>query len=127
MAALARQALCRCVFLDQPQQRAQRHLLLELSREHPLDRRHPALDQLGDLVLALTPAPQHVARDDLRIGAARPAHADPHAREIGAAELLLDRLQPVVPGQPAADAGADLAERQVDLVVHDEHALERAA
>ena len=50
-AALAREALRRCVFLDQPEQRAQRHLLLVLSREHPLDRRHPALDQLGDLRL----------------------------------------------------------------------------
>ena len=30
-------------------------------------------------------------------------------------------------GQAAADARADVAERQVDLVVHDEHALERRA
>ena len=49
----------------------------------------------------------------------------------GAAELALERLQAVVAGQPAAEPHADLAERQVDLVVQDEHAveveLERAA
>ena len=42
-----------------------------------------------------------------------------------AAELALERLQPVVAGEAAADARAHLAERQVDLVVDDQHPLER--
>ena len=42
-----------------------------------------------------------------------------------AAELALDRLQAVVAGEPAAEARAHLAERQVDLVVHDQHPLQR--
>ena len=33
-------------------------------------------------------------------------------------------FRPLWPGQAAAEPGADLAERQVDLVVHDEHAVE---
>ena len=49
----------------------------------------------------------------------------------GAAELALERLQAVVAGEAAAEARADVAEGQVDLVVEDEHAveveLERAA
>ena len=40
----------------------------------------------------------------------------------GAAELALERLQAVVAGQPAAEAGADVAEREVDLVVDDDAA-----
>ena len=36
----------------------------------------------------------------------------------GRAELALERLQAVVAREPAAEARADLAERQVDLVVH---------
>ena len=47
-----------------------------------------------------------------------------HAGEVGRAEPLPQRLQAVVAGQPAADAAADVAERQVDLVVEDEHAVE---
>ena len=47
-----------------------------------------------------------------------------HAVEVRRAELALERLQAVVAGQPAAEPHADVAERQVDLVVDDEHAVE---
>ena len=67
---------------------------------------------------------QHVRRHDLRIGRVRPAHAHAHAPEVVAADALLDALQPVVPGDPAALAGAHLAERQVDLVVHHHQPVE---
>ena len=73
----------------------------------------------------LTEAPEHVGGDEVGVGGRRAPDADPDAREVGRPEPLLERLQPVVPGQAATDAGPDLAEREVDLVVHDEHALER--
>src|SRR4051794_2132427 len=40
--------------------------------------------------------------------------------EVRAPELALERLQPVVAGEPAAEAHADLAEGEVDLVVQHE-------
>ena len=42
----------------------------------------------------------------------------------GPAQARLQRLQPVVARQPAAQAGADLAEGEVDLVVHHGDAVE---
>src|SRR6202011_1776724 len=42
-----------------------------------------------------------------------------------ATEALLEGLQAVVSGEATADAGSDLAERQVDLVVQNEHTVER--
>ena len=62
--------------------------------------------------------------DDVGVGRVGAADADAHAREARVAELALERLQAVVAGQAAADARADVAERQVDLVVQDEHAVE---
>ena len=53
-----------------------------------------------------------------------PPDADADAVEVRAAELALERLQAVVAGQAAAEPRADVAERQVDLVVEDEHAVE---
>ena len=53
-----------------------------------------------------------------------PPDADPHAVEVRAAELALERLEAVVAGEPAAEARADLAEREVDLVVHDHELVE---
>ncbi len=50
--------------------------------------------------------------------------ADAHAVEVGAAELAPQRLQAVVAGEAAAEPHADVAERQVDLVVDDEDAIE---
>ena len=42
-------------------------------------------------------------------------------------QLLDDRAQPVVPAVTAARLEAQLAERQVDLVVHDDQLLGRDA
>ena len=50
------------------------------------------------------------------------SHAD--AVEVGAPQLGLQRLEPVVAGQPAAQPRLDAAERQVDLVVHRHHPVE---
>ncbi len=55
----------------------------------------------------------------------RAPDADAHAHEVRAAELALERLQPVVAREATAEAGAHLAEGQVDLVVNHEHPLER--
>ena len=63
--------------------------------------------------------------DDLGIGRVGAADADSHPCEVGRAEARLQRLQPVVAGQAAAEPRADVAERQVDLVVDHEHAIER--
>src|SRR5215210_361180 len=72
-----------------------------------------ALDQLAHLGGALAPLPQHMRGDDLRVGRVRPPHAHPDAMEVCTAELALERLEPVVTRQPAAQPGTDVAERQV--------------
>src|SRR5689334_20297718 len=92
-----------------------------ISGDQPLGRVGGALDEVGDVGLRLGEAAEHVAGDDFRVGRVRPADADPHAVEVGAAELALQRLQPVVAGETAAEPRLHLAERQVDLVVqHDD-------
>jgi len=48
------------------------------------------------------------------------ANANPHAVEVGAAEVLVQRLQPVVPGQPAALSAAAVPTAAVRLV-EEEH------
>src|SRR4051795_2365240 len=83
-----------------------------------------APDQVGDLVRRLAPAAEDVGRDDVRVRRVGPPDADAHAVEVGAAELTPQGLQPVVPGQAAAEADAYLAELQVDLVVDDHEAIE---
>ena len=83
-----------------------------------------ALDELAHLGGALPPLAQHVGGDDLRVRRVGPADADPHAVEVRAAQLALERLEPVVSGEPAAEPHADVAERKVDLVVQHEHAVE---
>ena len=100
----------------------------------PVARRHPSTTaarprrarahELAHLVGALAPLAEHVRGDDLGVGRVGPADADPDALEVRAAELALERLQPVVARQPAAEPHADVAERQVDLVVDHEHAVE---
>ena len=120
----------RRVLLDQPQQRAQRHpaLLALLRAEHaalapPLDAARSISSATSAWVSRKRPSTYaETISGSVRVG---PPDADAHAHELRAAELALERLQPVVPGQPAAQARAHLAERQVDLVVHDEHALQR--
>ena len=84
-----------------------------------------ALDQLANLVVGLVEARQHVAGDDVGVGRVRPPDADAHPPEVRSAEPLGEALQAVVAGEPAAEAAANLAERQVDLVVDDDRALER--
>ena len=54
---------------------------------------------------------------DLRVGRVRPPDADAHAVEVRRAELAAQRLEPVVAGQAAAEADADVAEGEVDLVM----------
>src|SRR5829696_6478216 len=67
-------------------------------RQHePLGLVARALDELAHLRRALAPLAEHVRGDDVRVGRVRPADPDPHA---------------------------DVAERQVDLVVDHEHAVE---
>ena len=56
-----------------------------------------------DLGVALPPAAEHVGRDDVGVGRVRPPDADPHPREVGRPEALLERLQAVVAGQAAAE------------------------
>src|ERR1700722_12351849 len=80
-----------------------------------LDLVRGASDELLNLLCALAKAPEHVRRDDLRVARVRPPDADTHAREVGAAELALDRLQSVVPRKATPRAYTHLAERQVDL------------
>src|SRR5918994_5693636 len=72
----------------------------------------------------LVEPPQDISGDDLRVGAVRPPHADPHAPEIATSEPSLHRLEPVVARKPAADAHLDLAERKIDLVVDHEDVIQ---
>ena len=69
------------------------------------------LDPLG-----LGHAAQHVVGPLLPPG--RLPDADADAGEVVGVQVGLDRLQPVVPGQPAAELELQPAERQVELVVH---------
>ena len=68
--------------------------------------------------------PSTCAETIVGVGRVRAPDAGAHAQEVTAAETLLEALQPVVAGQPAAAAVAHLAEGQVDLVVHDDHLVE---
>src|SRR5204863_3911337 len=84
-----------------------------------------ALDQRADLVVGLAKPREHVVRDDVGIGGIGAPHPGANAPEIAAPEALGDALQAVVAGDPAAELRAHLPEREVDLVVDDDHALER--
>ena len=72
----------------------------------------------------LAPGAEHVGGDDLRVRGVRAADADPDAVEVRRPEVALERLQSVVARQPAAEPRADVAERQVDLVVDDDEVVE---
>ena len=87
-------------------------------------RRRASADQRATSSFGWRHAAEHVAGDDVGVGRVRAPDADAHAVEVRAAELALERLQPVVAGQAAAHLDADVAERQVDLVVDDEDAVE---
>src|SRR5450631_2658107 len=50
----------------------------------------------------------------------RAAHADPHAREASVAQIAEQRPDAVVAPVPAAHAQLEAAERQIELVVHDD-------
>ena len=69
---------------------------------------------------------EDVGGDDLGVGRVGPPDAAPHPPEVGAAEPCAEALQAVVAGDAAAELGADLAERQVDLVVDDDDAARAA-
>ena len=74
---------------------------------------------------ALAPLAQHVGGDDLRVGRVRAARRRcARGAKSGEPKPCLQRLQAVVAGQPAAEARADVAERQVDLVVQHEDVVE---
>ncbi len=68
---------------------------------------------------------QDEVRDVAGIAASGPPHSHTQAKEVGASEHLGDRTEPVVSGEPAACAGLEPPELQVDLVVDDEHVLDR--
>ena len=93
-------------------------------RDEPLGLVGRALDELAYLVRRPAPAAQHVPRDDVGVRRVGPPDPDADAHEVRAAELAPQRLQPVVAREPAALLEADVAERQVDLVVQHEHAVE---
>src|SRR4051794_37656580 len=84
-----------------------------------------ALDQVAHVVRRLAESPEHVGRHDVGVGGIRPPDAHAHAVEVSSSEILLQRLQAVVSGQPAAQARLHVAERQVDLVVDHDDAVER--
>src|SRR3954453_3219789 len=83
-----------------------------------------ARDQIGDLGARPAPLPEHVGRDDLRVAGIRAPYADANALEVGRAEFAAQRAQAVVALQAAAELNAHGTERQVDLVVHRDHAVE---
>src|SRR5437660_12555345 len=92
---------------------------------------HQALDLLAGtrdqrlhLLGRLAKATQDICGHDLRVARVGAPHSDPHAREVRAAELAPDGAQPVVACETSACPRAHLAEREVDLVVNDEHARE---
>jgi hypothetical protein len=68
---------------------------------------------------------QHEVGERPWVAPLRPAHADPQAPELLRAQVLGDRAQAVVPGEPTADARLQPPEVEVTLVVNDEHALRR--
>src|SRR5215217_2415771 len=98
--------------------------LTPLGGDEPLGLLGRAVDQVGDVGGRLAPLPEHVGGDDVGVRGVRAPDADAHPVEVRAAELALERLQPVVAGQAAAQTHPDVAERQVDLVVDDDDAVE---
>ena len=77
-----------------------------------------ALDELAHLAGALAPLAEHVRRRRCSgsVVSGRPTPMRTRWKSA-AAELALERLEAVVAGEPAAEPHADVAERQVDLVV----------
>ena len=96
------------------------------SRPGARSRRPRASISSADLVLGLGEARRGRRRRrsrgrSSRAARRRPARARSRSRRGRCARLL----SPLWPATPAAELGADLAERQVDLVVDDDHPLER--
>src|SRR6185437_15567112 len=91
----------------------------EAAREDRLHRVGGGADELGELLRlgAREVGEQVVGRVVPR---RRAAHADPHARERGVAQICQQRADAVVAAVAAAGAQLETAERQVELVVHDD-------
>src|SRR5207342_3018200 len=83
------------------------------------------LHELADLLVGLGEARQDVAGDDLGIARVGPPNPGPNPPEVRPADALRKALEAVVAGEAAAQAGANLAERQVDLVVDDDEPPQR--
>jgi hypothetical protein len=87
------------------------------------------LDGVGGLLLGdveldplrLAHAPQHVVGPLLP--PRRLADADADAGEVGGVQVRLDRLEPVVACETAAELELDASEREVELVVHHDQAV----
>ena len=87
-----------------------------------LDRVGRGVEQLGEPgLLALAELAQHVV-DGV---AARIADAHPQPAELLVAQLVDDRAQTVVPAGAPALAEPQLAERQREVVTHDQHLDQR--
>src|SRR5919106_853421 len=98
-----------------------------LSRDEPVgdERLHGirrAADELRHVVLGRKRR-EHVVGHRPRIAALRPPDPDPQPLELRGSQCLRDRTQAVVPCEPPAEPRLEPAERQVDVVVHDEHVL----
>src|SRR5262245_55261609 len=84
--------------------------------------RHGANEILGERQLGLGEIVEHVVVDQGLL--AGMADAEPDAVEVGA-DMRLDRAQAIVPGMAAAGLGADLAQRQIELVMEDDDVVRR--
>ena len=89
----------------------------------------PLLDRVGgrveQLVEALLLLGREASQDVVDGVAVRLADADPEPTELLGPELVDDRTQAVVPARAAALAEAELAERQREVVLHDQQIGQR--
>ena len=98
--------------------------LVEAVARQLLDRVGGTADERLDIVLGRERR-EHVVRDRTAVAATGTADADANAEELGRAERLPDRPQPVVTREPAAEAHLDAAGVEVDVVVDDGDLLRR--
>ena len=95
-----------------------------LAEHGPLGGLRARADESRTSASRLAQRREHVAGHEIGIGRVRPPDAGPNAGEVPPAELSASPTSARC-GRPARRrARADLAERQVDLVVDDEHAVE---
>src|SRR5439155_20074062 len=95
--------------------------------DEPLHLARGVLDQTAHLIVRLAEPGEHVLRHDLRIARVRAPDTDADAVKVGAAQTLLQGLQPVVAGQAAAEPRLHAAEGEVHLVVDHDDPVERHA